>query len=189
MAGNYARAALSIAVGIVFLASSLPKLRHPKGFLFTVLQYDILPQGLARAYAHALPIVELFIATCLLLGLGIGPIALVATGLLLTFIVGVVTNLLRGRDLDCGCFGKRQRKIGWPLVVQDLGLMAACIALAFLAHPLVFNPASWSLLAGIHLYPSQLTVVLPVAISLAGTALARRWPRRDSRWTFTPADI
>jgi hypothetical protein len=61
-------AALSLVLGATFLWASLPKLRHPKGYLLTVLQYDILPDRVARIYAAVVPGLELLVALPLLTG-------------------------------------------------------------------------------------------------------------------------
>lgn len=181
--------AVSVGVGLTFLASSLSKLRHPKGFLLTVLQYDVLPAWLARTYARGLPTVELLLASCLILGVAVSAAAVVAAGVLLTFVLGILINIARSRDLECGCFGKRHRKVGWPLVVQDVGLFTACIGMALLGPKLGLNCASWSPLAGIHLLPGELIAAVPAVLSLAGTAFVRRWPRRERRWSYTPAAV
>jgi hypothetical protein len=38
-------AILSVLLGVIFLTSALPKLRHPRGFVLAVLEYRVLPRA------------------------------------------------------------------------------------------------------------------------------------------------
>src|SRR5207302_4809717 len=100
---------LSIALGIVFLAAAVPKLRHPRGFVLAVLEYRVLPARLSRFYARLVPSLELLLALLLLTGTAVRSAAAITSVLLFSFIAAVGINLIRGRDLDCHCFGKATR--------------------------------------------------------------------------------
>ncbi len=124
---------LSAVLGSVFLASAVPKLRHPKGFILAVLEYRVLPPQLGWFYARLIPPLELLLALLLLTGTAVRVAAVLVSMLLLSFIVAVSINLARGRDLDCHCFGHtRKQPIGWRLLLQDAVLFGAAIALVLL---------------------------------------------------------
>ncbi len=124
---------LSIVLGILFLASAVPKLHHPKGFVLAVLEYRILPPRLSWFYARLLPPLEFLLALLLLTGTAVRSAAIVTAVLLLSFIAAVGINLTRGRDLDCHCFGKATRRpIGWRLLLHDGALLGAATAVAVL---------------------------------------------------------
>ncbi len=126
---------LSGILGGIFLASSVPKLRHPKGFLLTVLEYRILPSSLSMLYARLVPWLELLIALLLLSGTGVRSAATITVLLLLSFMIAVSINLARGRDLDCNCFGKGlRRSVGWGTLLQEGILASAAIALGTIAQ-------------------------------------------------------
>ncbi len=137
---------LSTALGIIFLASAIPKLRHPKGFVLAVLEYRVLPPHLSRFYAYLIPSLEFLTALLLLTGTAVRSAAVILSLLLLSFIAAVGINLARGRDLDCHCFGKATRRpIGWRLLLQDGVLLGAAIAIAVVASEWVaLEP--WSVL-------------------------------------------
>lgn len=117
---------LSVVVGIVFLATAVPKLRRPRSFVLTVLDYRVLPPALGQLYGRLLPPVELWLALVLLTGSAPRLAGMLSSILLVSFIVGVSVNLARGRDLDCGCLGAgKKRPIGWPVILQDLCLLGA----------------------------------------------------------------
>jgi hypothetical protein len=60
---NEATAAIQVLLGVVlacvFLASAVPKLRYPRGFILAVLEYRVLPERLAWLYGRLLPPLEL----------------------------------------------------------------------------------------------------------------------------------
>lgn len=138
---------LSLLLGGVFLAAALPKLRHPKGFLLTVLEYRLLPEGASRLYARLLPPLELLVALLLFAGVAARLTALLLALLTVSFLIGVGVNVARGRDLDCGCFGQGKgasRRIGPGVLLQDAGLLAAALVLAA-TTPQWLGAAPWSL--------------------------------------------
>jgi hypothetical protein len=100
-----ARLVLLLALGGVFLVSSVSKARHPLVFLRGVTEYDILPVPLAYAFGAVLIPAEAFVALALLSGLAVGVALPLATGLLLVFSAAVAINLRRHRDMLCHCYG------------------------------------------------------------------------------------
>ena len=112
----------------VFVRSAIPKLRHPRGFVLSVLEYRVLPAALARPYARAVPPLELLTGLLFLYGTGLRSAAALASLLLLSYILAVAVNVARGRDLDCHCFGSgKGRRIGPTLLLQDIGLLASSL--------------------------------------------------------------
>lgn len=125
---------ISIALGVILIVGAIPKLRHPKGFVLTVWEYHILPRPAATLYARLTPVAELFLGLALLSGALVRPVAVLAGLLFASFTLAVALNAVRGRNLDCGCFGPWLRhRVGWPLVAQDAALTCACTATAILA--------------------------------------------------------
>lgn len=136
---------LSAALGIIFLASAIPKLRHPGGFILAVLEYQVLPPRLSWFYARLLPPLELLLALLLLSGTAVRLAALGLSLLLLSFIAAIGINLLRGRKMDCHCFGRAaKRPVGWPLLLEDIALLSAALTLAIVTHKWV-TLEPWSL--------------------------------------------
>ena len=113
--------ACSLLLGSTFLVAALPKLAHHRGFTLTVLEYRILPNPIARAYAAAVPLCELFAAILLLSGTAVRSASVGLGFLLLSFLVAVGVNVTRGRKLDCHCFGQSaNRQIGWGLLTKRI---------------------------------------------------------------------
>jgi putative oxidoreductase len=173
---------LSIVLGITFLASAVPKLRHPKGFILAVLEYRVLPPGLSLFYARLLPPLEFLLALLLLTGTAVRSAAFILSVLLLSFIIAVAVNMARGRDLDCHCFSKASsRPIGWRLLLQDSCLLGTTLALTILTRKwLALEPWSVFRLPGMIKLGDPLPLLVCSALTLCATALLNRstWGRR-----------
>ena len=163
---------LSLGLALIFLASAIPKLRHPKGFILAVLEYRVLPTRLGWLYARLIPPLELLLALFLLSGIAVRSTAIVLSLLLLSFMIAISINVARGRNLDCHCFGKaRRRTIGWGLLIQDGMLLGASIGLAIISNTWL-RPESWSVFRLIGMMqagsPVLLLVCGGVTVCIAG---------------------
>jgi uncharacterized membrane protein YphA (DoxX/SURF4 family) len=120
-----------LLLAAIFATAAFSKLREPPVFAGVVEQYGLLPHGLVRPFAHALPILELAAALGLLLPATRAPAAVVLILLLLVFAAAMALNLARGRsDIDCGCFiGLLRQRISWALVARNLVLAGFGLAL------------------------------------------------------------
>lgn len=120
--------AFQLSLGFIFLVSTLPKLRRPLDFARTVVEYRILPPGVAYIVGLAVIPAEAFLAIAFLTGV-FGDIALlIALAMLSAFSVAVGINLRRGRKISCGCFGKTGEKLS-PRTLARLLLLLSVVAL------------------------------------------------------------
>jgi uncharacterized membrane protein YphA (DoxX/SURF4 family) len=68
---------------------------------------------------------ELICGMCLVFGMLHRGAGLLLFGLLVVFTVAVVSALVRGLDISCGCFTQdpAAAKVGWLKIVENLGLI------------------------------------------------------------------
>jgi uncharacterized membrane protein YphA (DoxX/SURF4 family) len=110
-----------IAVGTVFLLAGLTKIGHPVEFALAIGNYRILPEPLIGLAAVTLPWIEVAIGLLLIIGFLWRGSALVAVGLMAGFIGGIVSAMVRGLDIECGCFSPGSgRMIGMGILIEDL---------------------------------------------------------------------
>lgn len=141
-------------LGLLFLTSSLGKLRDVRGFAAGLRAYRILPASIVPVVALLLPLLELGLALALLLGLALPFAGLLSAGLLLVFSAAVVVNLRRGRPIACTCHGLAgSQHISWGLVARNCLLLAPCSVLVWLG-----TAASWSLSSPLALFGVALLV-------------------------------
>lgn len=126
---QYLGYACQLAIGLLFLVSSAPKLRRPAAFTQTVTGYDLVSQHWSRFVAPVVIGLEVFLALSFLSGVLLVPALPVAAGLILVFCAAAWTNLARGHLTVCGCFGDPDETISVRTVVRLGALLAAVIVL------------------------------------------------------------
>lgn len=120
-----------VVLGGLFIYAGVVKVLDPLGFAQDVRDYRLVGQSLSFLTAVALPWLEIFAGLFLVSGLmkraGAGVIAV----LLAFFIVLVVVTMVRGIDVDCGCFGALSRKAGPGLLLEDAVMLSMALCLLF----------------------------------------------------------
>ena len=145
LAAAWFGAAARLTVGGVWVVAGLLKIPDPAESVRAVRAYRLLPESVVPAVGYALPILEVVIGLCLVIGL-LTRINSVLSGLLLiAFILGIASAWSRGLEIDCGCFGggggpAENATEKYPLeIARDLGLL-------FLSAWLVWRPRTpWAL--------------------------------------------
>ena len=120
---------IRIALGSLFLYSSLPKIRHPYDFLSDVYSYEIVGRQLGLLVAMVLPWAELLTGICLLGGIFVGGALLMSIGMAVMFTFVISWALYQGLNISCGCFGSGTEKITYLTLIRAIGiLLASCLA-------------------------------------------------------------
>ena len=112
---------LRLVLGITFVYASLDKIAHPDQFAKIIYNYKILPGFLINVFAVTLPWVELLAGLFLILGIFTESASLLISFLLVIFLFAISVNVLRGVDLNCGCFSTDPagKKEGISLLFKD----------------------------------------------------------------------
>jgi uncharacterized membrane protein YphA (DoxX/SURF4 family) len=125
-----------LVVGGVWLWAGLLKLPHPDTSVTAVRSYQLLPADLAESVGRVLPMLEIVVGGCLVLGLLLRFTGAVSALLQVAFIVGIVSVWSRGIAIDCGCFGNGGAdpdafsKYPWE-IARDTGLLALSLLLVW----------------------------------------------------------
>ena len=94
-----------LALAAVFVYAGVLKALDPGGFALAIDNYHLLPFPLAATLALYLPWLEILCGFGVLWPrLRLGALGLLA-GLCLVFTGALALALVRGLDIDCGCFG------------------------------------------------------------------------------------
>ena len=116
----------------MFIYAGIVKVLDPLDFAQNIRNYDLVGQSLSFVAAIVLPWLEILAGAFLVAGVWKRGAALVISGLLVFFIVLTVVTMIRGLDVDCGCFGAIDRKAGWSVILEDLAMLylglASCLA-------------------------------------------------------------
>ncbi|CAB4697803.1 unannotated protein [freshwater metagenome] len=132
--------------GVLLVAGGL-KAFKPDESAGAVAAYKILPTNIAHLMGYALPWLEIAIGVLLIIGLSIRFAAVVATAVMLIFVVAIISVWARGILIDCGCFGgggavdpSKAAEVHRAYLVEilrDLGLALTGIYLYFFPYGLL----------------------------------------------------
>lgn len=99
-----------------------------------VRAYQLLPTDVADVVGRTLPMLEIVVGACLILGLLIRFNGAVSALLQVAFVIGIASVWSRGIEINCGCFGDggpdpdALSKYPWE-IARDLGLLALSVLL------------------------------------------------------------
>jgi uncharacterized membrane protein YphA (DoxX/SURF4 family) len=130
---DYLYLALRLALGVILIAASVDKIRHPIDFAEAVGHYRVFGEGLSFWAAVLIPALEALTGILLLAGLWNDGAVLITTGLMTAFLVLVAQAWLRGLDIRCGCFSVHfGTPMGWPKFFENVGFALGAWTLAYL---------------------------------------------------------
>jgi len=133
-----------IVLGGLFVYAGAAKALTPLDFAQNVRNYQLVGQSLSFIAALILPWLEILAGAFLVLGIWRRGAALVVSALLVFFIALTVVTMVRGLDVDCGCFGALDRKAGLGVILEDLGMLylGLCLLLGGGPSPKRDGPSS-----------------------------------------------
>jgi uncharacterized membrane protein YphA (DoxX/SURF4 family) len=132
LANDYVLLLVRILVGIVFIVASHDKLFAPEVFANSISNYRLVSGTIAMIAATWLPWVELLAGLGILLGPFYKGSALLLSTLMIVFTLAVLSGLVRGLDISCGCFTQdpNSARIGWMKLIENIALTVAAFVAA-----------------------------------------------------------
>lgn len=117
----------------VLIVAGWPKFVDVEGTVRSVTAFRLVPQGLVRPFAYALPAFELVLALLLILGIGTRLLGVAYAALMVMFLFGIASAWARGLRIECGCFGNTGATVPDPVpgyirdIVRDVGLLLGAV--------------------------------------------------------------
>jgi len=122
-----------LVLGGLFVYAGVVKVLDPLDFAQNIRNYRLVGQGLSFIAAVILPWLEILAGFLLVAGIWTRASSLLISGLLVFFILLTLVTIVRGLDVDCGCFGALSRKSGFGVILEDLGMLYLGLCILF-AH-------------------------------------------------------
>lgn len=125
-----------LVTGGVWIVAGALKLPDPAASVRAVRAYDLLPEVVVPTVGYLLPVSEVVLGVCLVLGVMTRVSGVLSSLLFLAFIVGIASAWSRGLQIDCGCFGgggfdaNATEKYPWE-IARDVGLLALSLWLVW----------------------------------------------------------
>jgi putative oxidoreductase len=127
---------LRIVLGGIFIYAGTLKIADPAIFAGNVAAYKLLPPFGNYLMAATLPWVEFLCGLLLVLGVRVRAAATLILLMNLVFTLALTSAIVRGLDIDCGCFRQGGPKTTpWTALLRDLAFMAGAMSLLRLDKP------------------------------------------------------
>lgn len=122
-----------LVVGTIFISASVEKVADPASFAVLIDNYKLLPTTATLFLASTLPWVELVCGIAVVLGVAVRGSSLVIGLLTVGFTGAVISGVLRGLDISCGCYtlDPEVGKIGWLKVAENTGIVVLSLFLVY----------------------------------------------------------
>jgi len=120
-----------LIVGGVFLWAGILKIFDPLEFAQGIANYRVFPRVITFFLALVLPWLEALCGIFLISGIFRNASSLLVSCLLAGFLVLITSAILRGLDIDCGCFGSLSQKADYKLMLSDSLLLFFSLSMLF----------------------------------------------------------
>lgn len=116
---------VKVALGALFIYASLDKIANMSDFAKIIHNYKILPVGLVNLLAIFLPWLEFVTGLCLIIGKFERGALLLTSTVLVVFIIALSQALIRGLDINCGCFSVKPSSTSdvWLRIIEDIFML------------------------------------------------------------------
>lgn len=124
---NWVVIPLRVLLGAIFAYAGILKILQPAPFADSIASFQLLPDVLVNVIAIGLPPVEIAAGLMMVFGWNYRPASLLILGLTIVFTIALAQGLVRGLNIDCGCFGSHKPSVvhTWLSFGRDILLIAA----------------------------------------------------------------
>ena len=119
---------IRLVIAFVFIYAGAEKISDPKSFSQAIYNYRLFPSEVINIFAITIPWIELISGIFLLFGICVRENSAIIGTLLFIFIVLILISMIRGLDINCGCFGKGS-PVGWKKIGENLLMLILCLNL------------------------------------------------------------
>ncbi len=128
LAGKHLLSILRVALAAVFVYAGALKVNDPVAFAGNIAAYKLLPYFAAYLAAAILPWLEICCGVLLIIGWRLRAAAGMVALLNIAFIVALAAAMVRGLDIDCGCFKQAAAKAPvWQALLRDTVLLVMAL--------------------------------------------------------------
>lgn len=122
---------LRVVIGGIFLVAGAAKVGHAAEFAVEIAGFRLLPSGVIAPLALGLPLLEIVLGACLVLGVFTRTAGWIAVAVFAVFDLAIASAVVRGMSISCGCFGPNDASVTtWGEVARDAVFIVLALAVA-----------------------------------------------------------
>jgi uncharacterized membrane protein YphA (DoxX/SURF4 family) len=121
---------LRVGLGLVFIYAGILKIRDPIAFAGSVAAYKVLPYLFNYLVAATIPWLEATCGILLIIGFRVRAASGIVAAMNILFILLLASTIVRGLDIDCGCFRQGGEKTSaWIAIMRDVLFLSVALIL------------------------------------------------------------
>jgi hypothetical protein len=126
----------------IFAFAAVLKATDPYRFAQDIRNYHIMPWWSLNAVALLLPWIELVCAAALVVNRWSEESAVIFIVMLFVYIFALGSTIVRGIDIECGCFGKFDKSSAGVAIVRDMVFLTMATGLLAIRRWKLRQPAA-----------------------------------------------
>lgn len=115
------------ALAFLFVLAAIEKIKDLYAFALVIDSYKIFPPIIVNVSTILIPWLELFIGFGLIFRFKLKANLLLYLLLMFTFTTLVSLALIKGLDIECGCYGENSSKIGLTKLFENILIIIGCL--------------------------------------------------------------
>lgn len=124
---------LRIALAGTFIYAGILKFLRPDLLFTDISNYQIVGVAMTYISAYFLSSLEIVSSLCLFSKKFLGSALFIISGMLLVFIIAIISAWARGLDISCGCFGNANETTSYAeVILRDILLLFICVIIYLL---------------------------------------------------------
>lgn len=129
---NWIQIIIRFFLGFVFIYAAIAKISEPDQFAIAIFNYQLFPDFSINFLAVFVPWLEIVCGFGLLFGVYIKENSMIYLSLMTMFTIAIIISILRGLDIECGCFGSEDSsKVGIVKIGENIVLIFLSIFVLF----------------------------------------------------------
>ncbi len=117
-----------VILGYIFIYAGMVKIIDPAGFAESILNYRLTPLFLVNFFAIVIPWIEVVAGILLIFGISSKESSFIICTLLIIFNIMIFIAVIRGLDIECGCFGTNDsQSVGIQKLLENFVLLLLSI--------------------------------------------------------------
>lgn len=120
---------LRLILAFLFILSALEKFKSLENFALNVDAYQIFSTSLVNLITLIIPWLELFIGFGLLFKFKLKANLILYLFLMFSFTTMIFIAMIKGLDIECGCFGESSTKVGIYKLIENLIIVSLNLVL------------------------------------------------------------
>lgn len=120
-----------LIIGYIFISYGIGKIANPEKFTSEIINYKLFPEFTLNLIALILPWLELTSGIFITFGIRLKSNSVIIATMMIIFTLSVIWAMSLGLDINCGCSSTSPQKVGFPKLLENIGLLISSIYIYF----------------------------------------------------------